>query len=57
MQVLGLTERVENYYNVDTQEYWHKEFKQRKRKSNIKFWMTNEIKYANLIDYFKNRWQ
>lgn len=57
MQVLGLTERVENYYNVDTQEYWHKEFKQRKRKSNINFWMNNEIKYANLIDYFKNRWQ
>lgn len=37
MQVLGLSDRAENDYNLDTQEYWHKEFQQRKRKSNINF--------------------
>ena len=29
--------RAENDYNLDTREYWHNKFQQRKHKSNINF--------------------
>ena len=29
--------RAKNYYDLDTQEYWHKEFQHRKHKSNVNF--------------------